>query len=47
MYKHEAMLSIIGGRGNNIWLKYHKAQECAWTKMMAIRSLKKLITLRN
>lgn len=26
MYKHEGMC-IIGGEGNNIWLKYHKAQE--------------------
>lgn len=27
MYKYEGMLSIIRGGGNNIWLKYHKAQE--------------------
>lgn len=27
MYKHEGMLSIIGGRGggDNIWVKYHES----------------------
>lgn len=52
MYKHEGMLSIVGGGGDNIWLKYPGAQDLALSllcmdKMMAIRSLKKLITLRN
>lgn len=44
MYKHDGMLRIVGGGGNNIWLKYHGAHDLAlrpvcMDKMMAIRSL--------